>query len=199
MAKRYYKSLDGLLAAAEFARLGKHEEAAKFLVAATKLPCYREMAEAVTEEQEQQQQQEASEQQEQEQEQSAVLSAVLARVLEGGSIYPDHDAQQDDADHQDGFEQADADQQTGDDSVQDDDAQQQQQEEADAGEDTEGFDDLGIDMDEDEEPETVASSQVDAALASLRQAAAPAKPATTTTASLSDRQARLARNKNVRA
>ena len=198
MASRYFKSLDGLLAAAEFARLGKHAEAAKFLVAATKLPCYREMAETVTEEQEQNQQEASEQDEQQEQEESAVLTAALARVLEGSSIYPDSDAQEDDLDHQDGFEQAAADDETGDDSVQQDDEQQEQQEEADADGDGDGdFDDLGIDMDEDDDFDSIkAATRIDAALASLRTAA---KPAPKTTASLSDRQARLARNKNVRA
>lgn len=99
---RYFTSLDGLIIAAEMAAAGDHVTAAKFLVGATKLPEYRDMVQAVTEEQQQNKEQEQQDSQQQNQEQAAVrspeLSAALARVLGGNEMadtYPDSNVWQD--------------------------------------------------------------------------------------------------------
>lgn len=199
MAMRWYRSLDSLLVAAELARLGRHQEAAKFLIGATKAPEYMEMAEALTQEQEQRKEQQASEdgeQQEQQEQQSAVMSKALARVLEGADVYPDEDVSEDEQQEQQQEQASEDDQQQEEEASEDED---QQQEQAD-------LDDLGIDLDEQDDlaPGGDQEQQLEAALASLSKPAV-AKPAAKpvarkpAVAGLSERQARLARNKGARA
>lgn len=147
--KRYFKSLDSLLAAAELSRLGRHEEAARFLVSATKMPEYAEMVESMTDEQEDLKAQQ--EQEQQEQASSPALSAALARVLgsETADMYPDEYTWQDDEmkDEEDllnqGTEHASEDQQQ-----EQQDQQQEQASEEQRDQDNVEQEDLGIDLDD---------------------------------------------------
>lgn len=144
--KRYFKSLDSLVIAAELSALGRKEEAMQFLTAATKMPEYAEMVEALTEDQEDLKAQD----QQQQQEQASLsrttprLSAALARVLgETASEYPDADLWEDDElkDENDKLEEGSEQQESqGSDSAQDDDTE----------DDIPDFsqEDLGIDLDE---------------------------------------------------